>query len=135
MAACLFDRQDCEIRGSQLQYQPEYDVYCTQNYRNGKSDEGCNNAACGWDGRDCDLPASVKKPVDGSLFFVLNITLERCHDQCKSPFEQFLSLKLGTNMKVKHDKNGHAMGYPFDPQDMFNHTVYLFTTNCSFIGY
>ena len=77
----------------------------------------------------------MKKPTDGSLFFVLNMPLERFHDQYKTLFERFLSLKLGTNMKVKHDKNGHAMGYPFDPQDMFNHTVYLFTTNCSFIGY
>ena len=134
-AACLFDGRDCEVGGGQTQCRPEYDVYCTMNYRNGKCDEGCNTGACGWDGGDCDDITRSKRPTDGSIFFVLNMALDKFHDQYKTLFERFLSLKLGTNLKVKHDENGHAMVYPFDPREIIadpNSTT--FATGLEFIS-
>jgi len=44
--------------------------------------------------------------------------LSKFHEQFKTLFERFLSLKLGTNLKVKHDENGQAMVYPFDPSEI-----------------
>ena len=35
-----------------------YETYCTDNYGNDKCDMGCNTAACGWDGLDCDAKAA-----------------------------------------------------------------------------
>jgi Notch-like protein len=134
-AACLFDGRDCEIGEGLKQCRPEYDVYCTMNYRNGKCDEGCNTAACGWDGGDCDVKTRTPRPADGSLFFVLNMPIELFHEQFKNLFERFLSLKLGTNLKVKHDENGHAMVYPFDPNEVIAEpSTTTFETGLEFIA-
>ena len=112
--ACLFDGNDCVTEGSKAQCRPEYDGYCSDNYANGKCDEGCNNAACGWDGGDCEID-EPKKISDGSLYIVQLMTIEQFHDKFRTLFERYLSLKLQTNIKVRHDEAGKLMVYPFDP--------------------
>ena len=55
-----------------------------------------------------------KSLTDGSLFFVLAMSIEKFHIAYRKLFERYLSLKQQTNIKVKHDENGHAMIYPFN---------------------
>merc|ERR1719402_2048347 len=129
--ACLFDGRDCESEGAQAQRRPEYDGYCSENYNNGKCDPGCNNAACGWDGGDCAPETTHKKPTDGSIYFVLAMSIEHFHDHFRKLFERYLSLKLQTNLRVKHDENGHAMVYPFDQAEMVEEEAFSFYTGGS----
>ena len=111
--ACLFDGRDCEQEGTQAQCRAEYDGYCSENYNNNHCDAGCNNAACGWDGGDCDLEVQ-HLPTDGSLYVVQLMSIEKFHDQFRKLFERYLSLKLDTIIRVRHDDNGKLMVYPFD---------------------
>ena len=115
--ACLFDGRDCENEGSKAQCRPEYDGYCSENYNNDHCDAGCNNAACGWDGGDCDLEVQ-HAPTDGSLYVVQLMTIDKFHEQFRKLFERYLSLKLGTVIRVRHDDNGKPMVYPFDQSDL-----------------
>lgn len=67
IAECLYDGTDCASRNddqiipSSKQFiKPKIcddkDSYCLRNYANGKCDEECNSAECGWDGLDCEAP-------------------------------------------------------------------------------
>ncbi len=104
---CMYNR--CQNNGQCIDRPGDYACRCAASYR----------------GKNCEIfdaasPGGVDIAVDKnpSLFFVLNMPLERFHDQFKTLFERFLSVKLGTTMRVKHDDNGHAIVYPYDPQEM-----------------
>ena len=112
--ACLFDGNDCVSEGGEAQCRPEYDGYCSDNYANGKCDEGCNNAGCGWDGGDCEVE-DKRRPSEGSLYIVQLMSMEQFHDNYRKLFERYLSLRLQTTVKVRHDEDGKLMVYPFDP--------------------
>ena len=115
--ACLFDGRDCENEDTQAQCRPEYDGYCSENYANGQCDAGCNNAPCGWDGGDCD-DAIQHLPTDGSLYVVQLMSIDKFHEQFRKLFERYLSLKLDTIVRVRHDDEGKLMVYPFDADSL-----------------
>ena len=115
--ACLYDGRDCETPGTKAQCRAEYDGYCSENYANGHCDEGCNNSACGWDGGDCEEELA-HAPTDGSLYVVQLMSIDKFHEQFRKLFERYLSLKLDTIVRVRHDENGRPMVYPFDQSDL-----------------
>jgi len=115
---CMFDGRDCED-GAAIQCRAEYDGYCSEHFRNGLCDEGCNNAACGWDGGDCQKE-KPHKPIDGALYLVMAMSLEQFNKPFSALFERYLTLTLKTDVRVKHDENGHPMVYEYelDPNDL-----------------
>jgi len=121
---CMYNR--CQNNGQCIARPGDYACRCAASYR----------------GKNCEIfdaasPGGVNIAVDQnpSLFFVLNMPLERFHDHFKTLFEWFLSVKLGTTMRVKHDENGHAIVYPYDPQEMQSDQIYTtFDTGLDFLS-
>ena len=55
-----------------------------------------------------------KPPTDGSLFFVIAMSIVKFHIAYRKLSKRYLSLKQQTNIKIKHDENGYAMIDPFN---------------------
>ena len=68
-----------------------------------RCDKNCNNAACGWDGLDCEAPSEEKRASElpGNLYVVLTMSMANFNDEIQKRFERYLSIKMGTNLKIK----------------------------------
>ena len=69
-----------------------------------RCDKNCNNAACGWDGLDCEPAPSEEKrasELPGNLYVVLTMSMANFNDEIQKRFERYLSIKMGTNLKIK----------------------------------
>ena len=83
-----------------------------------RCDKNCNNAACGWDGLDCEPAPSEEKrasELPGNLYVVLTMSMANFNDEIQKRFERYLSIKMGTNLKIKRNPDGTPMIRPFDP--------------------
>lgn len=108
--ACLFDGRDCEQKVAPCN--PLFDSYCKKHYANGFCDYGCNNAGCNWDGLDCETSKEPPKTAAGMLSVVLLMDL-MAFREVKLQFLRDLGMQLRTTVRVKTDKNGHEMIFPW----------------------
>ena len=124
----MFDGRDCSDK--RLQCNPNYDGYCSDVFNDGRCDEACNNANCGWDGLDCLEEEGVADTgvIPGSFQIVLNIPKDRFGSDTQKRFERYLSLVLRTNLRIKRDASGAPMIREFH-QTPSVQSEYAFNTN------
>lgn len=79
-AECLYDGNDCAPPPGDSRHPSSHSPHsssssrsrsgvcddgpsanCLKNYANGVCDQECNSAECGWDGADCEMPASITR--------------------------------------------------------------------------
>ena len=128
---CLFDGRDCEA-GTNLECNPNYDVYCSDHFGNGHCDMACNNAACGWDGLDCEPVTEHHQIIPGSFYVVLTMTIPQFDEPMQKRFERYLSLTLRTSFKIRRNADGSPMVFDFNPASSVHgegDSGYAFNTN------
>jgi len=75
----------------------------------------CNNAACGWDGLDCEPVSEQHEIIPGSFYVVLTMTIPQFDQAMQKRFERYLSLTLRTSFKIRRNPDGSAMVFDFNP--------------------
>lgn len=108
------DGFDCEL--SIPPCNPHYDSYCHSVYDNGVCNEGCNTAACNWDGLDCGNHIGDRYS-SGSLIIVVGVLPEQFSSMSKD-FLRKLGGLLRAVLKIQRDENGVEMVFPWYKSDL-----------------
>ena len=94
----MFDGRDCEQETSRDGC--EFESYCATIYGNGKCDEACNTAACGWDGLDC-LDGEPKDIASGSITVLIDMKEDNLSgDQFWKLVERDISISMKSNVFI-----------------------------------
>ena len=89
----------------------------------------CNNAACGWDGLDCEPKSEHHQIIPGSFYVVLTMTVPQFDEAMQKRFERYLSLTLRTSFKIRRNDDGSPMVFDFNPASVADDSGYAFNTN------
>jgi len=96
------------------QFEPcTYDTYCVEHYADGFCDQGCNEAACLWDGLDC---ISERHFASGLLVIVVSLPPNEFAN-VQTIFLRQIGELLHSVVTIAQDSDGNDMIIPWTVYD------------------